>query len=108
MKLLVCLSKLKNNELMISKRLGNVNGEMVWLKQPNVSEAWKETWTETVLSDGKGAPDTFLIPVTIGETDDRIQGLITAGFFSQSLDLWWRKDESRPWTKENVSVQFLH
>ena len=79
---------------------------MVWLRQPeNAVHPWQVPWLETVLSEGDGAPDTFMIAEQMMlPSGIKIQTLMTAGFFSKSLDIWWRKDERQPWTSSNVSI----
>lgn len=79
---------------------------MIWLRQPdNAVSPWQVPWLETVLSEGDGAPDTFMITVEMMlPTGGKVQTLLTAGFFSTSLDIWWRKDETKPWSSDNVST----
>lgn len=79
----------------------------MWLKQPDGDQPWMAEWKETVLADGVGAPDTFLIPINITDKNTSTQAIITAGFFSKSLDLWWTTDESKPWTTDNVGLSML-
>lgn len=88
----------------VSMLLGSTKGELVWLKQPDGTDPWMRKWEETVLVYGSGAPDTFLISVNVSDGVSNRQSLITAGFFSQSLDLWGRTDETKPWTPNNVRI----
>lgn len=77
----------------------------MWLKQPDGERPWLNVWEETILADGNKAPDTFLLNINITNSDaSTTQALVTAGFFSKSLDIWWRKDESKSWTTDNVNI----
>lgn len=82
---------------------GSTKGQLLWLEQPPFSNSWWFIWQEHILVEGEGAPDTFLITAAMNTTAGPIQTIITAGYFSKSLDVWWRKNESLPWKQDNVS-----
>ncbi|XP_067949728.1 uncharacterized protein [Watersipora subatra] len=84
---------------------GQQKGELLWFKQPDTATPWSQKWEKTILY--KSLADTFLISVQIKSGHKTVQAIITAGYFSKSLVIWWRTDESKPWTSDNLEKRII-
>jgi len=92
--------------LLASSIQGDIKSQFIWYKQPNISMPWTQEWKGTVLAEN--AADSFLIMGDMSTPDGVIRTFITAGYFSKSLDIWWQKDRTKPWTTDNASISFTY
>ncbi|XP_067667929.1 uncharacterized protein [Haliotis asinina] len=72
---------------------GQAQGELVWYEHP-ATGALEHPWTMHVLAKGPDVYFDFLTLKTPGGTFDCI---VTAGFFSKSLNIYWTTDSSNKW-----------
>ncbi|XP_055958615.1 uncharacterized protein LOC126830593 [Patella vulgata] len=72
---------------------GREDGELVWFEQP-ASGALSSTWKTHVLAHG---PDVFFEITSLPTSNGKMDCIVTAGFFSKSLNIYWTTDPHGRW-----------
>ncbi|XP_050415338.1 uncharacterized protein LOC126829472 [Patella vulgata] len=72
---------------------GSEDGELVWFEQPS-SGALSSTWKTHVLAHG---PDVYFEITSLPTSNGKMDCIVTAGFFSKSLNIYWTTDPHGRW-----------
>lgn len=73
--------------------VGGAQGELVWFEHP-ASGALQHPWTMHVIDHG---PDVYFDFLTLHTPQGTFDCIVTAGFFSKSLNIYWTTDQSGKW-----------
>ncbi|XP_071095835.1 uncharacterized protein [Haliotis cracherodii] len=73
--------------------IGGAQGELVWFEHP-ASGALQHPWTMHVIDHG---PDVYFDFLTLHTPQGTFDCIVTAGFFSKSLNIYWTTDQSGKW-----------
>ncbi|ESP02367.1 hypothetical protein LOTGIDRAFT_205101 [Lottia gigantea] len=77
---------------------GGPKGQLIWFENPGGSNALKHTWKSHVLDNGADVYfDIVKLPTPQGKKDC----IITAGFFSKSLNIYWTTDSKGRWNDKS-------
>ena len=72
---------------------GSTEGQLVWFEQPR-QNALSQTWRSHVIANG---PDIFFTVTSLPTPDGDVSCIITAGYFSQSLNVYWTTHPQGRW-----------
>ncbi|XP_076471194.1 uncharacterized protein LOC143301074 [Babylonia areolata] len=78
--------------------LGSTEGQMVWFEHPQ-ENALSHPWQSHVIADG---PDVFFTVTSLPTSEGDKECIITAGFFSKSLNIYWTTSPQNRW--DDVSM----
>ncbi|KAL8614216.1 hypothetical protein ACOMHN_026433 [Nucella lapillus] len=73
--------------------LGHTEGQLVWFEHPQQS-AMTQTWQSHVIAEG---PDVFFTVTSLPTSEGDKECIITAGFFSKSLNIYWTTQPQNRW-----------
>ena len=75
----------------------------MWFEHPT-RDVFSHPWQSHVIAEG---PDTFFTLTSLPTPDGDVDCIITAGFFSQSLNIYWTTDPQGRWD-DPATVSMKH
>ncbi|PVD27026.1 hypothetical protein C0Q70_12176 [Pomacea canaliculata] len=73
--------------------VGSAQGQLVWFEHPKTNPLG-QTWQAHVIGSG---PDSMFTLASLPTADGKMDCIITAGFFSHSLNVYWTTDPQGRW-----------